>query len=711
MLPVEESDDEGDRDLAVTDSHPNSFQHSPSMPSFSSLSKKQKRYSNIYETVSLSSLAAAAAKEQELHSSSALLESLLDPNVGANIPPIKPFGNQTLSSSHSSSSLRSNQLRPKTSSSSLSLGPPPVSSLMPPNAPYVAGHRRTVSTSSSHSNHWQNNNNPYPAISPSQSFYTAYQLANPAQQQPAFDPAFLPPPPLPPFAGGSASAPINGNSTNGSSAAPSPTPFRPSHSTHSSISSTYSFTLPPVNPYESASTSRPSSPSAGVAPARPISPGQANYQPFNFQSTTMALAPPPASRPNQRRGHKYKHSSVSLNFFKEDIRVPLQIPASLPIPTFSECRQSMSKDQIIRVLWGLFHLYVAFLIYIVESPYTALSALAHLLFYDAMGAFLCAFVDILSNFDVWKRSSVHLPFGLERAEVLAGYALAISLVFMGGDILSHSIQDIIQAMYLGDFFAASHGHGASHHGHHGHEVEAGDAIPAAGVAGAAELINWRKVSFRVVLGIIATVVSAVGFDNHARISRALKSTNPSAFSSLPWILSNPSHFITVTFSVAILLYPVESAFVRRVIDTILTPVIAASMCYVGWILAKSLGGMLVMSFPGENRIQGVEEQVLKLPHVQACSEVSVWQVHHSVWLACMKIEVAGSDADEQLVREQAARLVKEIMGDDEDDDDGAEQASGSFSESLRPFKIGKPSAAYAYNDQIRWEVTIDITRK
>jgi hypothetical protein len=31
--------------------------------------------------------------------------------------------------------------------------------------------------------------------------------------------------------------------------------------------------------------------------------------------------------------------------------------------------------------------------------------------FDALGASLCVVVDVLSNFEVWKRSSVRHPFG------------------------------------------------------------------------------------------------------------------------------------------------------------------------------------------------------------------------------------------------------------------------------------------------------------
>jgi hypothetical protein len=41
----------------------------------------------------------------------------------------------------------------------------------------------------------------------------------------------------------------------------------------------------------------------------------------------------------------------------------------------------------------------------------AMTAVSHLIFFDALGAILCVAVDVLSNFDVWKRSSIRHPFG------------------------------------------------------------------------------------------------------------------------------------------------------------------------------------------------------------------------------------------------------------------------------------------------------------
>lgn len=453
------------------------------------------------------------------------------------------------------------------------------------------------------------------------------------------------------------------------------------HSANSSISSNGSFTVPA--PIEAAATAVASSELRAPSNSPPRAPSPTPYQPFNFQSVTLDTAPS-ASRPAQRRGHRYKHSSVSMNFFKEDVRAPLTIPASLPIPTISECRQSMSSEQTGRMAWGIFHLFVAFLVYTTDSPFSAISALAHLLFYDAMGALLCGLVDTLENFNVWKTSSIHFPFGLERAEVLAAFAMSISLIFTSGDIMSHSIQDIVQVLYSGEFSSASHDHGMGGHSHgHAHDGE----------------INWTSVFFRVFLGIVATIVSAIGLDNHARISRAMSSAGTStrlAFNSLPWILSNPSHFITLTFSALILAYPLVPENTRRVVDSLLTPCIAASMCYVGWILAKSLSGMLVMSFPGENRVDQVKDEVSKLPGVVTVNDVSVWQVHHSVWLACMKIGMEGTEADEQFVRERAGALVQDIMSET--------SAVGMQVKSYAKAKLNQTL------EKTRWETTIDIDR-
>lgn len=71
----------------------------------------------------------------------------------------------------------------------------------------------------------------------------------------------------------------------------------------------------------------------------------------------------------------------------------------------------MSRDQTIRLAWCFCHLFVAGYVQWTAQGSQALTALSHLIFYDAIGAFLCAGVEVLSNFEVWKRSSIRQPFG------------------------------------------------------------------------------------------------------------------------------------------------------------------------------------------------------------------------------------------------------------------------------------------------------------
>ena len=73
-----------------------------------------------------------------------------------------------------------------------------------------------------------------------------------------------------------------------------------------------------------------------------------------------------------------------------------------------------------------------------------MTALSRLLLFDAAGATVCVVVDVMGNFEVWKRSSIKHPFGLERADVLAGFGMAVFIAFMGLDVISHGVQHSLE---------------------------------------------------------------------------------------------------------------------------------------------------------------------------------------------------------------------------------------------------------------------------
>lgn len=137
--------------------------------------------------------------------------------------------------------------------------------------------------------------------------------------------------------------------------------------------------------------------------------------PFNFTTQQYTAGKPPSvgrSGMGARRGHKYKHSSVSHQIFLEPApRAPLQLPASLPIPTRNEVQKSMTSEQRTRLIWCACHLLVAAYVQWSAHGSLAMTALSRLLFFDAAGAVTCVVVDMMGNFEVWKRSSIKHPFG------------------------------------------------------------------------------------------------------------------------------------------------------------------------------------------------------------------------------------------------------------------------------------------------------------
>ncbi|KAJ5832160.1 hypothetical protein N7474_000471 [Penicillium riverlandense] len=353
--------------------------------------------------------------------------------------------------------------------------------------------------------------------------------------------------------------------------------------------------------------------------------------PFNFSTTVMAKGPVPKSQNiGQRRGHKYKHSSISHQIFMEPPpRAPLALPNSLPIPTLKEYRISMSKDQKTRFWWSVCHMFVAAYTLWTAHGSLAMTALSHLILFDSLGALLCVVVDVLSNFEVWKRSSVRHPFGLERAEVLAGFAMCVLLLFMGLDLISHNLQHLLEK--------------SGHEPHHSHEHDR---------------VSLGSVDITAVLAISSTLVSAMGLKNHARIGKAMRFAY---IESLPSVLSNPSHFLTLSCSTLLLLLPLVSIRIYDWLDKLLSGTIAISMCVLGTRLVKTLGSMLLMSYSG----QGVSEVIKDIeadPSVFGIDDVRFWQVHYGLCMANLKLRVAGSDENLVRLREKISSLIRNRLG-------------------------------------------------
>lgn len=259
----------------------------------------------------------------------------------------------------------------------------------------------------------------------------------------------------------------------------------------------------------------------------------------------------------------------------------------------------------------------------------AMTALSHLILFDSLGALLCVAVDVLGNFEVWKRSSIRHPFGLERADVLAGFALSVLLLFMGLDLISHNLQHFLEA--------------SGHEPHHTHDHER---------------VSPGSVDITAVLAISSTLISAIGLKNHARIGKAMRFAY---IESLPSVLSNPSHFLTLSCSTLLLLLPLLSIKLYVWLDRILSGTIAISMCVLGVRLVKTLGSMLLMSYSGRG-VSDVMRDIESDPAVSGIDDARFWQVHYGLCMANLKLRVSGSEENLVRLRERISSLIKNRLG-------------------------------------------------
>jgi Co/Zn/Cd efflux system component len=260
----------------------------------------------------------------------------------------------------------------------------------------------------------------------------------------------------------------------------------------------------------------------------------------------------------------------------------------------------------------------------------AMTALSHLILFDSLGALLCVAVDVLSNFEVWKRSSIRHPFGLERAEVLAGFAMCVLLLFMGMDLISHNLQHFLESS-------------DNHEPHHTHPHER---------------VSVGSVDITALLAISSTLVSAIGLKNHARIGKAMRFAY---IESLPSVLSNPSHFLTLSCSTLLLLLPLVSIKLYKWLDVLLSVTISISMCVLGVRLVKTLGSMLLMSYSGPG-VSDVIKDIEADPSVFGIDDARFWQVHYGLCMANLKLRVSGSEENLARLRERISSLIKNRLG-------------------------------------------------
>jgi len=330
------------------------------------------------------------------------------------------------------------------------------------------------------------------------------------------------------------------------------------------------------------------------------------------------------------------------------------------VPDVKEAWNSMSTKQTARLVWCVCHILISGIVLYSSGSSLSMTALSHLVFFDALSATIYIAVDVFHNFDVWNRSSIRHPFGLERAEVLGGFAMSILQLFMGFDLISHNLKHVLESV-------------GSHTPHHPHTHER---------------VGMGTVEAITCLAMAATCVSAYTLSSQKRITKPLHilSYFPSNF------LRNltPSHVLALTSSATLLLLPILSIKMYVWLDRLLCALIAISMFLLGVKLAVAQGLMLLMSFSGKG-VSSIIREIANEPAVTGIEEARFWQVHYGLCMANLKLRVKGvgikgmgmGPQEEQKLmqlRERIGGLVKRGLGN-----------------------------GYGKGDMLRWEVTVQFS--
>lgn len=422
--------------------------------------------------------------------------------------------------------------------------------------------------------------------------------------------------------------------------------------------------------------------------------------PFNFhpQDINLNLSNNPSLvvKPAHRKGHRYKHSSVSMNLFQEPVAMAESsqssnlIPEQYPIPNFKESLNSASASQKSKVALSVAHFSVSVLIFItgVKVKQPAFSTLAHLIFYDSLGSFLVACVDIMSNFEVWGKSSLAYPFGLGRLEVLAGFALSTSLVMVGCDLVSHFVEEMVVGLV-----DSSTAENAEHGAHHIHGSDHGP-------------INWLLYELMLLIVISVTWFTSLYIFEDTAIFHLMKQSDqkPSkkgktnahasrggllnslesnenlmtrAKSFCTVLVKNPIRLLTLTYSFFLLTVPFIPEHYKESfgfdLNEASTLVVASTLCYAGWNLVNNLGGILLISFPYSDYDYTVLKASIydKIQNLQcfkasyAIGDLYFCKLKPQLYIAGVSVSMKGSSPDDELrlifeVNRTVANMIKDF---------------------------------------------------
>lgn len=207
---------------------------------------------------------------------------------------------------------------------------------------------------------------------------------------------------------------------------------------------------------------------------------------------------------------------------------------------------------------------------------------------------------------------------------------------MGLDVLSHGIQHLLEN-------TGSH---IPHEVHNHTRISAGSVDIAA------------------LLAVVSTLVSAVLLKNHSRIGRAMHFDLIAGWGR---ILGNPSHFLTLSCSLLLLLLPLLSLHTYKWFDSTMSFAIAAMMITIGARLGTSLASPLLMSYSGREgstKVKAVIAEIGSDPTISAVEDARFWQVHYGLCMASLSLKYRGGEYGIEMarIRDKIASLIRNRLG-------------------------------------------------
>ncbi|KAG0241868.1 Endoplasmic reticulum zinc transporter [Actinomortierella wolfii] len=260
----------------------------------------------------------------------------------------------------------------------------------------------------------------------------------------------------------------------------------------------------------------------------------------------------------------------------------------------------------------------------------------YMLMFDTFGILNIFVSSVIHTDSRFQKSTVRYPFGVQRIEVLFGLSNAIFLLFIGMNMLKESLEHL---MLEGEH------HGGDHHGR----------IP----------LFWT------IIGLGATLVGSIGYQNHEQFCRLLQANNGSGSSTWSSAAGYNQRSLPVTrnqFSLATLACAAGVVVVWLLpaadsLDKLVAIGQSIVMFALGGPLTKVLGMILLQTTPPMT-LESVEDAVRQLAatdgSILGLERAHVWANTYNQLVGTVVVRIA-KEADEAVALKTIQRRLFSVL--------------------------------------------------